>query len=169
MMLDYLAIFREFNAKKIKYIVVGGMAVNFYGVPRMTYDVDLLICMEDRNLKKFLFLMKEWGFKPRIPVDMMEFADKIKREYWIKNKNMKAFNLINPDWGISEIDIIINTPVDYGKALKNVWYNNFQGTVIPTISIDGLIKMKEKSNRQQDRKDIINLKKVKNDKKTRRI
>ncbi len=159
-MLDYLGIFRELNNKGIKYIVAGGMAVNFHGIPRATYDIDLLLYLEDRNLKKFLILLKEWGFRPRIPVDIMDFADKKKRQDWIKNKNMKAFNLINPDWAIREIDIIIDTPVDYKKAIKSVKNIKFYNVVVPTISIDNLILMKSKSNRDQDKADIRNLRKL---------
>jgi predicted nucleotidyltransferase len=159
-MLDYLGIFRELNNKKIKYIVVGGMAVNFLGVPRATYDIDLLLYLEDKNLKKFLNLLKQWDFKPRVPVDIMDFADKKKRDDWIKNKNMKAFNLINPDWAIREIDIIIDTPVDYKKAIKSVKNIKFYNVVVPTISIDNLILMKSKSNRDQDKADIRNLRKL---------
>ena len=159
-MLDYLGIFRELNNKGIKYIVAGGMAVNFHGIPRATYDIDLLLYLEDRNLKKFLILLKEWGFRPRVPVDIMDFADKKKRQDWIKNKNMKAFNLINPDWAIREIDIIIDTPVDYKKAIKSVKNIKFYNVVVPIISIDNLILMKSKSNREQDKADIRNLRKL---------
>ena len=111
-MLDYLGIFKSFNDKKIKYVVVGGLAVNFHGVPRMTYDVDVLLDLEDKNIAKFLSLLKSWGFKPKVPVNIMDFAVKDKREDWIKNRNMKAFNLVNPDWAVSEIDIVIDSPVD---------------------------------------------------------
>lgn len=49
-MLDYLGIFKELNAKGIRCIVVGGMAVNLHGIPRMTYDIDLLLDIDDRNI-----------------------------------------------------------------------------------------------------------------------
>ena len=91
--LNYIDIFSELNKNKIKYIVCGGIAVNLLGIPRMTYDVDLLLNMDDDNLKKFLELLKKWGFKPRVPVNIMDFALKENREKWIKEKNMKAFNL----------------------------------------------------------------------------
>lgn len=159
-MLDYLGIFKELNRKKIKYIVVGGMAVNFYGVPRATYDIDLLLYMENSNLKKFSALLKKWGFKPRAPVDIMDFADEVKRIGWIRNKNMKAFNLVNPDWAIREIDVIIDSPVDYKKASKNATKVKFDGISVPTISKDDLISMKIKSGREQDKSDIKNLKKI---------
>jgi hypothetical protein len=163
-MLDYLGIFKKLNEEKIKYIVVGGLAVNFLGVPRMTYDIDLLLYLEDSNLRKFLRVMKGWGFKPKVPVDIMDFADGKKRRYWIKHKNMKAFNLVNPEWGVSEIDIVVNTPVDYEKAGKNLRYFILQGVSIPTISIRDLIKMKEKSGRLQDKKDTENLRRIINEK-----
>ena len=153
-MLDYLEIFKKFNERKIQYIVVGGMAVNFHGIPRATYDIDLLVYLEDSNLKKFLSLMRRWGFKPKVPVDIMDFSDKNKRYDWIKNKNMKAFNLVNPDWAISEINIIIDTPVDYKKAAGNINYIRIDNVAIPTISLKDLIEMKRNTGRRQDKADI---------------
>jgi hypothetical protein len=163
-MLDYIRIFKILNERGIKYIVVGGIAVNLYGIPRMTYDIDLLLDLGDRNLKKFLRLLMEWGFKPKVSVNIMDFAKKEKREDWIKNKNMKAFNLVNPKWAMSEIDVVISTPVDYKKASENVNYINLQEISIPTISIDDLIRMKQKTGRQQDKADIRYLRRLKNEK-----
>lgn len=160
-MLDYLAIFKGLNTKKIKYIVVGGIAVNLYGIPRMTYDTDLIIDMQDKNLKALLTLLKDWGFKPKLPVDTMDFAKSEKRKDWIKNKNMKAFCLVNPEWAMSEIDIVINTPLNYEKASKNVKYITLQDVAIPTVAINDLIKMKRSSNRQQDKADIRYLERLK--------
>lgn len=163
-MLDYLAIIKKLNEKGIKYIVVGGLAVNLYGIPRMTYDIDLLLALEDKNLHRFLELLKKWGFKPKVPVDIMDFAVKDKRDDWIKNKNMKAFNLVNPQWAISEIDVVIGSPVDYKKAHKNVTRIKLQDVTIPVASMDDLIKMKKITHREQDDIDIKYLRKLKNDK-----
>lgn len=164
-MLDYLAILKKLNEKGIRYIVVGGIAVNLYGIPRMTYDIDLIIDLEDKNLGKFLKLLKGWGFRPKVPVDIMDFAKKENRDEWIKNKNMKAFNLVNPEWAISEIDIVIDSPVDYDKAHKRTNKVKLHGVTIPVVSIDDLIKMKEKTDRQQDKADIRYLKELKSEKK----
>jgi predicted nucleotidyltransferase len=160
-MLDYISLFKRLNDEKINYIVVGGIAVNLHGIPRMTYDVDLLIDFEGENLNKFLNLLNEWGFKPKAPVNIMDFAIKSKREEWIKQKNMKAFNLVNPAWAISEIDIIIDAPVDYTKAEKHVKRIAIGDVAIPTISIPDLIKMKQKAGRQQDKTDITYLRTLK--------
>lgn len=164
-MLDYLAILKKLNEKGIRYIVVGGIAVNLYGIPRMTYDIDLIIDLEDKNLGKFLKLLKGWGFRPKVPVDIMDFAKKENRDEWIKNKNMKAFNLVNPEWAISEIDIVIDSPVDYDKAHKKINKVKLHSVTIPVVSIDDLIKMKQVTDRQQDRADIRYLKELKSEKK----
>ena len=39
----YEKIFRQFKLEDIHYLVVGGIAVNLYGVPRATQDLDLMI------------------------------------------------------------------------------------------------------------------------------
>lgn len=160
-MLDYLGILSAFNEEGIKYIIVGGVAVNLYGIPRMTYDIDLLLDLEDENLTKFLHLLKKWGFKPKIPVDIMDFADKGKRDDLIKNKNMKAFNLINEEATVREIDIIIDSPVSYKQAKNNVKYVKLYNNLIPVIGIDDLIMMKKNTGRKQDEADIRYLEEIK--------
>lgn len=162
-MLDYLGIFKRFNEAGIRYIVVGGIAVNLYGIPRMTYDIDLLLDMDDRNIESFIQLLKEWGFRPKAPVDIAEFADGAKRNDWIKNKNMKAFNLMNPEWAIREIDVLIDTPVDFAKADRGKKVVMIQNVPVPIIGIDDLIMMKEKAGRQQDVADVRSLKELRDE------
>jgi hypothetical protein len=163
--LDYLGIFKRFNEEEIRYLVVGGLAMNLLGVPRATYDIDILIDMEDDNIKTLMGLMNEWGFKPKVPVKVMDFADREKRDDWISRKNMKAFNLVNAKWALSEIDIIIDAPVAYAEARKRSKKISVQGVSVPVVSIDDLIRMKRAAGREQDKADIRYLKKVKNGKK----
>ena len=58
---DFVEILEEFHKEGIKYIIVGGVAVNLHGIPRMTYDLDILLKMTDENLEKFINLMERWG------------------------------------------------------------------------------------------------------------
>jgi len=158
--LDYIEIFTEFNNVGLEYIVCGGVAMNLHGVPRMTYDISIFLKMTDENIEKYCRLLKSWNFKPKIPVDIMDFAKKEKREDWIKNKNMKAFDLFNEKWAISEIDVLINAPVRYNEVIKNVIYKETNGVKIPIISPKDLIKMKENTGRKQDEADIRYLKEL---------
>ena len=70
-MLNYLDIFQRLSKERIK---CGGLAINFCGIPRMTCDIDLILDIKDRNLESFLRLLKRREFKPKIPVDIMDFA-----------------------------------------------------------------------------------------------
>ncbi len=88
--LDYQTIFREFNKLGIDYIVVGGLAVNFHGVPRMTYDIDLMILLQSENILRLVSQLTRWGYKPKIPIDPRDLADDKKRNSWIRDKEMKA-------------------------------------------------------------------------------
>ena len=158
--LDYLGIFGEFNKKGIHYIVCGGVAVNLWGIPRMTYDIDLLLDMEETNLRTFLGLLQTWGFRSRLPVDMVDLLDEKKRVKWIEEKNMKAFSLYNPRWAISEIDVLIGVPVTYQRAAKNVIYKKVGRVEIPLVSPKDLIEMKRYTGRPQDRVDVQYLEKL---------
>jgi hypothetical protein len=159
-MLDYLAIFEKLNESGVRYVVAGGMAVNLHGVPRMTYDIDLVLEMEDDNLERFAALMRDWGFKPRVPVDVMDLADGAKRKEWIEDKNMKAFNLVNPDWAISEIDVLIALPVSHEEIFGAAETFLIRDIAVPTASIAHLIAMKDGTGRAQDEADIVNLRKT---------
>ena len=153
--------FKKLNDNKIRYIVAGGLAVNLHGIPRLTYDVDLLVDMEEENLKRLLKLLKSLGFKPKVPVNISDFAISEKRNDWIKNKNMKAFCLVNEKFEIRELDIIINTPVSYESAEKSIVYKKLYDIEIPTVGLNELIKMKKNTGRLQDESDIKHLKRLK--------
>ncbi|MCK4244022.1 MAG: nucleotidyltransferase [Candidatus Omnitrophica bacterium] len=51
----------EFEKAEIPYVLIGGFAVNYYGVTRQTANVDLLITKE--NVAKALELLKRSGYK----------------------------------------------------------------------------------------------------------
>lgn len=50
------------NKKKIPYMVVGGIALAYYGMPRTTEDIDILILLEENKIKKFVDFMKKNDF-----------------------------------------------------------------------------------------------------------
>ncbi len=159
--MNYDTIFRKFNELRIEYIVVGGLAVNFQGVPRLTYDIDLLIYFSKKNIEKLITQLLKWGYKPKVPVSPFDFADEKIRNKWIIEKNMKAFNFFNENATISEIDIIIDSPISFLEAKKNMVKVLLSDLKIPTISISDLIKMKEFSGRKQDLADIEHLRRIK--------
>jgi predicted nucleotidyltransferase len=156
--LDYKTIFKELNKLKIDYLVVGGLAVNFHGVPRMTYDIDLMMLLQSNNILKLISKLTQWGYKPKIPVDPKGLADKTKRELWVHEKGMKALNFYSDKLSIAEIDLVFDSPIPYGQLKKRAVKIEIQGEKIPTVSIHDLIKLKLKAGRKQDLADVEHLK-----------
>jgi predicted nucleotidyltransferase len=159
-LLDYQTIFKKLNQKKIDYLVVGGLAVNLHGIPRMTYDLDLMILLEPKNILEIVAFLSKLGYRPRAPVDPKELADGEKRNSWIKEKNMKAFTFYSDKHPLGEIDLLIDTPVPYPQLKKRAISIEIQGVPIPVVSIPDLIRLKRKTGRKQDISDVQLLKKV---------
>ncbi|MDQ1239809.1 MAG: hypothetical protein QG577_1995 [Thermodesulfobacteriota bacterium] len=160
MELDYRAIFRGLNGAGIDYLVVGGLAVNFHGIPRMTYDIDLMILPEPRNILKTVDKLIEWGYKTKVPVDPRDLANDEKRTQWIKEKGMMAMSFYSDISPLAEIDLLFELPIPY-RDLKKRAVNFALGDVkIPTISIQDLIEIKIQAARKQDLSDVEHLKMI---------
>ncbi len=159
-MIIYEDILKAFQKQKVKYVLVGGIAVNLLGSLRSTADMDILVEMSDDNLRRVVTILKRKGYRIKQPVDPMGIADKATRECWIKKKHMKAFNFYKGD-ELKEIDIIIDTPVTFEEANNDALRIKSGDIIIPVISIDKLIKMKINTGRSIDKLDIEELNKIK--------
>jgi predicted nucleotidyltransferase len=157
----YEEVFRALNNKGVRYVVVGGIALNLHGVPRATADLDIAVALENENLEKIVEAMMELGFKPRLPVTPQEFSNPLNLEKWKKEKNMKVFTFWNPHKPYEEVDILISNPIKFEELEKTREVVKAKGIEIPIISIDYLIKLKEFAGRKQDESDIEALKKIK--------
>ncbi|MBD3379150.1 MAG: hypothetical protein GF408_01660 [Candidatus Omnitrophica bacterium] len=157
-MIIYEEVLREFNRRKVKYIIVGGIAMNLLGGYRNTLDMDVLVEMSDANLQKIVTILKELGYSVRQPVDPFLIADKNTRNDWVKNKNMKAFNFYKGKRSYEEVDIIIDSPVSYERASKNMVKVKVGRMTLPVVSVKDFIKMKKHAGRE---KDLLDIKEVK--------
>jgi predicted nucleotidyltransferase len=158
----YLEVFKKLNERKVRYLIIGGVAVNFYGFPRLTFDLDLMIDLADNNsVDGFVDSMKELSFKPVIPVKIEDFLDPIKRKMWVKKKNMKVFSVYNPAKEIEHIDVMVENCIDFDEAYNRRENIKVEGVVLPVVSVDDLIKIKKIANRKRDKIDIEALKEIK--------
>ena len=158
-MIIYEDILRAFQKNKVKYVLVGGLAVNLQGSFRSTADMDILVEMTDINLAKIIKILKQKKYFVKQPVDPMGIADSETRKDWIKNKNMKAFCFFKENG--EQVDLIIDSPVTFTQAIKEVKIIRVDGVSLPVVSIEHLIKMKEKTGREKDKLDVLELKEIK--------
>jgi len=58
---DFKELLALFDARNVEYLIVGGYALAFYGAPRFTGDIDLLVKSDPENAKRILAALDEFG------------------------------------------------------------------------------------------------------------
>jgi len=144
----------------VRYVVVGGVAVNLHGHQRFTKDVDLVIeLVADRALNA-LQALEGIGYKPTAPVKLTDFADPDIRAAWIRDKGMVVFQMYSDQTRMS-IDIFVRYPLDFDELWDQGTKIDLPGTSLRIASIDHLILMKREAARPQDLLDVEQLEKIK--------
>ncbi len=151
---------KVFNLKKIQYLIIGGMAFNLLGGFRSTADLDILIDLTPKNVSSLVRVLSGLGYKILQPIDPLDICDTKKQKKLLKSKNMKALTFIKPN-SLHQIDVLVDSPVDFTKAKEHAILIKVDGLRIPVIGINELILMKKKSWRPIDKADIVDLKLIK--------
>jgi hypothetical protein len=106
---DFKELLELLNRHEAKYVIVGAYALAFYGHPRYTGDLDILIAPEIDNANKIINAIKEFG---------------------LVLKNLKAEDFLISErviqLGISPLRIDILTSLT-GLTWKQVFSNKMQG------------------------------------------
>ncbi len=157
----YYELFEALYRDKVNYLLVGGLAVNLYGVPRVTQDIDLIISTDRKNVLAIVKVLKDLGYVPRLPVKAKDLADKEKVRDWIDNRNLKAFSFYHGTDQFKVVDILLDHPLDFKGARQRRSVKSAKDIEIYLASMDDLIRMKEYSGRAQDISDVEMLRKVK--------
>jgi predicted nucleotidyltransferase len=153
-------IFAVLQTTGVRYVVVGGVAVNLHGYQRFTKDIDLVIELVPDRALKALQALEAAGYKPNVPVKLADFADPAIREVWIRDKGMMVFQLYSEQTRMS-IDIFVQYPLDFDELWDQSTKIDLPDTSLRIASIDHLILMKRKAGRPQDLLDIKQLEKIK--------
>jgi hypothetical protein len=141
-----------------KYCVVGGFAVSLHGIPRMTYDLDIVVLMDAANLARVDRALRSLGLAPRAPVELAAFADDEVRREWLMERNLMALSYGDSADPLREVDVLVSPPVDSVSDVvaraKHVAVGNL---TVPLVAIPDLIQMKRRSDRAQDLADVAHL------------
>jgi predicted nucleotidyltransferase len=159
-MTEFDTIFAVLQATGVRYVVVGGLAVNLHGYQRFTKDIDLVIELVPDRALKVLQALEAVGYKPNLPVKLADFADPVIREGWIRDKGMMVFQMYSDQTRMS-VDIFVRYPLDFDELWNDGTKIDLPGASPRIASIEHLILMKRKANRPQDRLDIEQLEKIK--------
>ncbi len=123
------------NRHKLKHLLIGGCAVVFYGVPRSTFDIDIGILADKKEISKAMKWLSELGFHLKENLDGgVKMTD-----------------------GNIGVDLMFISSPAFGFYYEYRNERPFMGTTLKLPSILDLIRMKENSSRAIDQEDAKNL------------
>lgn len=157
----YLALFRALEREKVRYLVVGGVAVNLHGAERMTMDIDLMLAMDADNLERFRAAAGRLRLKPAVlPVTLDQFCDPETLAGWVRNKRMLAFQLRGPELEAPSVDILVKPVVSFQTAYRRRKRMKAEGVGISVAAVEDLIALKSGTGRKIDQSDILALRRL---------
>jgi hypothetical protein len=154
----YEDVFKELNRSKIRYLVIGGVAVNLYGFTRTTLDLDLTISLDAENRGKFLRSMDKLGYKIKKP----SLARKLMTGDYPAGK-IKVLTFFRDEFEI--IDVFIENSINFENSFKEKKVFKAGKINIPVVPYEILLEMKRSSGRERDLIDTGYLEKIRRGKK----
>ncbi len=133
---DVVSLCREFNKHGVKYVLIGGFAVNHYGFDRLTRDVDFLVDSSIDNIMKVreaLTILPDNAAKEMTP-DVVEKYGVVR----IADEIVVA---------------LLKKACDVTYENAGVKHYQYQGVDIPIADLQTLIKTKQ-SIRPKDKEDL---------------
>lgn len=138
----------------VDFVVVGGAAVVLHGHLRATVDIDLALDLATDNVSRAVAALAAAGFRPRLPVPAESFADPAIRDEWVRDRNLIAFAMHDPDDPLREVDLLAITTLPYEGLRDRAVRIDLDGVSLPVVGLDDLIEMKRQAGRTQDCADI---------------
>lgn len=160
--MEYLDLFRSLSKGDIRYLICGGLAVNIYGIPRMTADIDILLDFEEGNVTRFESAIKLLLYRSVAPVSLRSFVDKNTRAKVVSEKNMIAYSYYNSRSNYMNVDVLMDTPFAFSELWDRRSTRPMDDFSIQLVSVEDLIEMKKYANRKQDVDDVLLLSKLLN-------
>lgn len=130
-----------FQRYRIPYALIGAMALNMFGRPRTTLDIDFLVLLDEKDLAN----IKNKAASENILID----------EEWVKNNPMLAKSHVR--FNIDEIAIDFMLPRDDHdkQVLKRRQKKKIHNKMIWIITPEDLILQKLKVGRPRDFEDAL--------------
>lgn len=151
----YLDLFRALEREQVRYLVVGGVAVNLLGAERMTMDIDLMLSLDAANLEKFLRVARDLQLKPAVlPVTLEQFCDAATVDGWVRDKHMLAFQLRGPAADAPSVDILVRPVVPFEEAYGRHKRMLVGDLTVSVAASQDIITLKSRTGRQIDQSDI---------------
>jgi len=142
------------NAAKVRYLVVGGVAVVLHGYLRTTADLDLVVQLSSDNALRAVRALSGLGYRPRAPVPVEQFADPAARAAWQRDKGLTVFGLWSDRFPGLEVDLFVAEPFDFDDAYDRAVQVSLDTTTAMVVAIEDLVSLKRAAGRPVDLADV---------------
>jgi len=132
-------VFSSLEKHKVRYVVIGGIAAVLYGVPRATFDLDILIEATPENTANLIKALEEAGLGT---ATMITPQDLLSHEIVVFQDRVR-------------IDVQTSTPgLNFEDAWKRRKVMQYHGVKISVVSKEDLIASKRAAGRPRDLEDV---------------
>ena len=150
-------VFAALNKARVRYMVVGGLAVGAYGVVRTTKDIDIILDFNEHNVRRLWTTLKKIGYAPKVPETPERLADAKVRNQWIRKKDMKVFSFVETHPPFNLIDIMVKHHGNFAALYRHRKYAQLGRVRIPVVPVAHLLRMKRIAHRPKDIEDVWKL------------
>ena len=157
MPVDFIGLFSLLVAARVRFVVVGGLAVLLHGLDRLTADVDLAIDLSTEATRDAVRALTEGGYRPMAPVDPLSLADPERRHDWQTSRGMQVFSFWDTTNTRPTVDVMLAPVVSFDDLWTDAARVMIGGIDVRIASIPHLIWMKEAAGRTQDLADVERL------------
>jgi hypothetical protein len=157
---ELLRVFDALAKARVRYLVVGGVAVVLHGHLRVTADLDLVIDLERGNALAAMSALSALGYRPRAPVPLEQFADVQQRQIWNEDKGLTVFSLWSPTSPGTEIDLFVKEPFAFDDVYARAVTVEIDGVPVVVLALPDLIALKRAAGRSKDIEDVAVLTKI---------
>ena len=155
---SFEAIVQALNREGVRFLVVGGLAVNAHGYLRFTKDVDLVVRLQRSDILGAFRALRSIDFHPAVPITAEQFADPELREQWRREKGMLVLKFWSDQHRETPVDVFIYEPFDFAREEASALHGASAGDPdAGFVDIPALIAMKREAARPQDLIDIEKL------------
>ena len=138
---DFKEFLKLLNSSKVEYLVVGGYAVNYYGFPRATADLDIWIAISADNARRLEGVVRQFGFAQAEAATFLQPRKVIRM-------------------GVPPVRLEILTSisgVQFADCYRRRLEVELDGVTTPLIDLDDLKRNKLAAGRLKDRLDLEQL------------
>jgi hypothetical protein len=132
-------VFASFQKHKVKYVIIGGIAAILHGVPRATFDLDILIEATPENSRRLLDALLDAGLGTAV---LTTVEDLLSHEITIFRDKIR-------------IDVQTETPgISFEEAWQKREMMNYEGQSFFVVTREDLIASKLAAGRAVDLEDV---------------